>query len=84
MSSFKRLSSQRLADQLIKWYCAAYPLEEVLVALQEEYAYRARRVRLQKACLRYWRYMLGLPVSLQLNVNRTTPQSIPFLSSHAA
>ncbi|GAB3995493.1 ABC transporter permease [Spirosoma daeguense] len=49
----------KLADQLLRLFCAPHRLEEVQGDLQEEFAYQVRRVGKRRANWRYWWDVLG-------------------------
>ncbi|MBD2702348.1 ABC transporter permease [Spirosoma sp. BT702] len=49
----------RLADQLLRLFCAPHRLEEVQGDLHEEFAYQLRRVGEQRAKWHYWRNVVG-------------------------
>lgn len=49
----------RLADRLLKWFCAPHLLEPLQGDLHEEFAYQAARMGERRARRRYWREVLG-------------------------
>lgn len=49
----------RLADQLLRFFCAPHRLEEVLGDLHEEFAYQVERIGERRARWRYWWDLLG-------------------------
>ena len=49
----------RLADQLLRFFCAPHRLEEVQGDLHEEFAYQVKRIGERRARWRYWRDVLG-------------------------
>ncbi|RRA99979.1 ABC transporter permease [Larkinella rosea] len=65
----------RLADQLLKLFCAPHRLEEVQGDLHEEFAWQVRRVGEWRARWRYWRDVLGF-----LKPFATKRKSTPYYS----
>ena len=49
----------RLADKLLKIFCAPHLLEEIQGDLHEEFAYQVKRIGEKRACWRYWWEILG-------------------------
>ncbi|GAB2592825.1 permease prefix domain 2-containing transporter [Spirosoma areae] len=49
----------RLADRLLRFFCAPHRLEEVQGDLHEEFAYQVNRIGERRARWRYWRDVLG-------------------------
>ncbi|UFH56964.1 ABC transporter permease [Spirosoma sp. KNUC1025] len=49
----------KLANRLLRFFCAPHRLEEVQGDLQEEFAYQVRRIGERRACWRYWWDVLG-------------------------
>ncbi|MVM37618.1 hypothetical protein GO730_08395 [Spirosoma sp. HMF3257] len=49
----------RLADRLLRFFCAPHRLEEVQGDLHEEFAWQVERLGERRARWRYWQDVLG-------------------------